>query len=471
MTTNQPLVELRGFTAVDPRSGRVLLEDINLTVMPGEQVLLLGASGAGKSTLLDAIRGVVPHSVPLDISGECFVAGEPVIANTVAGLSRTVGNVPQDPHASITLPLVEDEIALTLENHGVHPNQIGQRVNDLLASVDAEHLLRQRTQTLSGGWVQRVATVAALAARPRVVLADEPTSMLDGAGVVAVMQVLTELTGQQGALVLVEHRLDELADGPGLPERTVVIDQGRIHADGPTHHVLAEHAEQLEANGVWVPGVQLPAFGPGTTTETEALVSARGLTVKPAADANPVVTDIDLEISPGDRIAVMGANGTGKTTLLMALAGLTDSEGEITGQQPVMVFQNPEHQFLTHSVEDELAFGLLPGDSTEASVEHLSQAFGLDHLAQLNPFRLSGGEKRRLSVAAGLLAAKHGSEPTVLLADEPTFGLDRAATTTMLNELAGYAEAGGAVAIITHDRRIADAWATRIVTVSQGALV
>lgn len=471
MTTNQPLVELRGFTAVDPRSGRVLLEDINLTVMPGEQILLLGASGAGKSTLLDAIRGVVPHSVPLDISGECFVAGEPVIANTVAGLSRTVGNVPQDPHASITLPLVEDEIALTLENHGVDPDQIGQRVTDLLASVNADHLLRQRTQTLSGGWVQRVATVAALAARPRVVLADEPTSMLDGAGVAAVMQVLTELTGLQGALILVEHRLDELADGPGLPERTVVINQGRIQADGPTQQVLAEHAEQLEANGVWTPGVQLPAFGPSTTTETEALVSARELTVKPAADADPVVTDIDLDISPGERIAVMGANGTGKTTLLMALAGLIDSQGEITGQQSVMVFQNPEHQFLTHSVEDELRFGLLPGDSTEASVERLSQVFGLDHLAQLNPFRLSGGEKRRLSVAAGLLAAKHGAAPTVLLADEPTFGLDRAATTTMLNELADYAEAGGAVAIITHDRRIADAWATRIVTVSQGALV
>lgn len=471
MTTNQPLVELRGFTAVDPRSGRVLLDDLNLTIMPGEQVLLLGASGAGKSTLLDAIRGVVPHSVPLDISGECFVAGKPVIANTVAGLSRTVGNVPQDPHASITLPLVEDEIALTLENHGVDPNQIGQRVQGLLASVNAEHLLRQRTQTLSGGWVQRIATVAALAARPQVVLADEPTSMLDGAGVAAVMQVLTELTSNQGALILVEHRLDELADGPGLPERTVVIDQGRIHADGPTHQVLAKHAEQLEANGVWTPGVQLPAFGESTTTETEALVSARGLTVKPAVDADPVVTDIDLEISPGERIAVMGANGTGKTTLLMALAGLIDSAGEITGQQPVMVFQNPEHQFLTHSVEDELRFGLLPGNSTEASVERLSEAFGLDHLTQLNPFRLSGGEKRRLSVAAGLLAAKHGAAPTVLLADEPTFGLDRAATTTMLNELADYAEAGGAVAIITHDRRIAEAWATRIVTVSQGALV
>lgn len=471
MTTNQALVELRGFTAADPRSDRVLLDDINLTVMPGEQVLLLGASGAGKSTLLDAMRGVVPHSVPLDISGECFVAGGPVIANTVAGLSRTVGNVPQDPHASITLPLVEDEIALTLENHGVDPDQIGQRVHDLLASVNAEHLLRQRTQTLSGGWVQRVATVAALAARPQVVLADEPTSMLDGAGVAAVMQVLTGLTGTEGALILVEHRLDELADGPGLPERTVVIDQGRIQADGPTHQVLAEHAKQLEANGVWTPGVQLPAFGPRATTEPEALVRARGLTVKPAADADPVVTEIDLDISPGERIAVMGANGTGKTTLLMALAGLIEADGQLTGQQPVMVFQNPEHQFLTHSVEDELRFGLVPNDNTDASVACLSQAFGLDHLAQLNPFRLSGGEKRRLSVAAGLLAAKHGAAPTVLLADEPTFGLDRAATTTMLNELADYAEAGGAVAIITHDRRIADAWATRTVTISQGALV
>lgn len=460
MTANQPLVELRGFTAVDPRSGRVLVEDINLTVGPGEQILLL-----------DAIRGVVPHSVPLDISGECIVDGEPVITKTVAGLSRSVGNVPQDPHASITLPLVEDEIALTLENHGVDPNHIGQRITELLAAVGAEHLLHHRTQTLSGGWVQRIATVAALAAKPRIVLADEPTSMLDGAGVAAVMQVLTELTGSEGALILVEHRLDELADGPGLPERTVVIDQGRIQADGSTHEVLAEHAEQLEANGVWTPAVQLPDFAPATAAGSQALLSARNLTVKPAPTADAVVTDIDLDIHPGERIAVMGANGTGKTTLLMALARLIESEGEITGNQPVMVFQNPEHQFLTHSVEDELRFGLLRNDNTAASVQRLSQTFGLEHLSKLNPFRLSGGEKRRLSVAAGLLAAKHGSEQPLLLADEPAFGLDRAATVTTLTELANYAEAGGAVAIITHDQRVADTWATRIITVDQGALV
>ncbi|GAA2043772.1 hypothetical protein GCM10009720_25820 [Yaniella flava] len=470
MTMTTPLVELRGFTAVDPRTDRVLLDDINLTVMPGEQILLLGASGAGKSTLLDAIRGVVPHSVPLETAGACLVAGEPVLANTVAGLSRRVGNVPQDPHASITLPLVEDEIALTLENHGVDPDEIGQRVTDLLASVDADHLLRQRTDTLSGGWVQRIATVAALAARPRIVLADEPTSMLDGAGVASVMQVLTELTGTEGALILVEHRLDELADGPGLPARAVVINEGHIQADGPTHQVLAEHADQLEANGVWTPGVQLPQFVPAEEPETEALLSARGLTVRPAPGTDPVVNHVDLDIYPGERIAVMGANGTGKTTLLMALAGLLESEGTIEGCRPVMVFQNPEHQFLTHSVDDELRFGLEPNANTEASITQLSQAFGLDHLAALNPFRLSGGEKRRLSVAAGLLAARHGSDATVLLADEPTFGLDRAATTTMLKQLADYADAGGAVAIITHDQRIADAWATRIVTVSQGAL-
>src|SRR5699024_11908202 len=143
----------------------------------------------------DLIRGVIPHSVPLEVSGECLVAGSPVLATSVAELSAVVGNVPQDPHASITLPLVEDEIALTLENHGVDPLQIGQRIVELLESVGAEHLLRQRTQTLSGGWVQRVATVAALAAHPQVVLADEPTSMLDGAGVASVMQVLTELVG------------------------------------------------------------------------------------------------------------------------------------------------------------------------------------------------------------------------------------------------------------------------------------
>ncbi len=471
MTHTQPLVELRGFTAVDPRSQRVLLDDINLTVYPGEQILLLGASGAGKSTLLDAIRGVVPHSVPLNISGECDVAGEPVITRTVAQLSALVGNVPQDPHASLTLPLVEDEIALTLENHGVAPAEIGPRVQQLLQAVDAEHLMHQRTQTLSGGWVQRIATVAALAARPRIVLADEPTSMLDGAGVASVMHILTELTGTEGALILVEHRLDELADGPGLPERTVVIDGGRIQADGDTQQILAEHAAELEANGVWTPGGQLPEFLPPAVHSTEPLLCARGLNVRPVPQAEVVVADVDLEVHPGERIALMGANGTGKTTLLMALAGLLDVEGELAGRQPVMVFQNPEHQFLTHSVHDELRFGLDRDDAIETAVQELTAVFGLEHLTELNPFRLSGGEKRRLSVAAGLLAAQHRSEPTVLLADEPTFGLDRANTTVMLEQLAEHAKNGGAVVIITHDQRVAQSWATRTITVNQGVLV
>lgn len=471
MTTNQPLIALRGFTAVDPRTGRVLLDDINLTVHPAEQLLLLGASGAGKSTLLDAIRGVIPHSVPLDISGQCQVAGQPVQAHTVAQLSATVGNVPQDPHASICLPQVEDEIALTLENHGVDPEHIGQRVNTLLSAVDAQHLLHHHTQTLSGGWVQRIATVAALAAKPQIVLADEPTSMLDGAGVASVMHMLTQLTGNQGALVLVEHRLDELQDGPGLPQRTVVINDGRIQADGPTHQVLAEHAKHLEANGVWTPGGQLPQFEKQHIPGNDALLTAQNLSVRPVPTTEPVITDIDLSIHPGERIAIMGANGTGKTTLLMALAGLTESTGILDGNPPVMVFQNPEHQFLTHSVHDELRFGLPSDPTTETTIQQLTEAFGLTHLNRLNPFRLSGGEKRRLSVATGLLAAQHRGKPTVLLADEPTFGLDRSATGTMLQALADHAATGAAVVIITHDQRIADAWATRTITVEQGALV
>src|SRR5699024_7995220 len=115
--------------------------------------------------------------------------------------------------------------------------------------------------------------------------------------------------------------------------------------------------------------------------------------------------------------------------------------------------------------------GLRPDPATEASVHQLKTKFGLEHLGGLNPFRLSGGEKRRRSVAAGLLAAKHGEAPTGLLADAPTFRLDRASTTSVLNVLADYAETGGAVVIITHDQRLAQAWATRILTVAEGALV
>ena len=467
MSVAEPLVELRGFTAVDPRSGRVLLEEIDLSVASGERVLLLGASGAGKSTLLDAIRGVVPHSVPLEVSGECLVDAEPVVGSTVAELTRMIGTVPQDPHASICLPTVEDEIALTLENHGVEPGQIGWRIAEVLDEVGAGHLKDQRTRTLSGGWLQRIATVAALAARPRLVLADEPTSMLDGAGVAQVMELLTQLTGDDGALILVEHRLNELAEesgGPGLPPRTVVMEAGRILADGPTDQLLQEHADRLDAGGVWVPGATIGSFPEAQPAPSE-LLRATGLTVKPDPhdpEILPVFGGLDLTVRAGERVVVRGPNGSGKTTLLTALAGLVPlrpgraggNSGELTGVAPVMVFQNPEHQFLAHTVRDEL------GDDDHGA--ELARLFGLEHLLELSPFRLSGGEQRRLSVALGLLAVRRRDVPTVLLADEPTFGLDRASTVAVMTELAAYAASGGAVVVVTHDDDLTAAWASRV---------
>lgn len=474
-----PLVQLREFTAVDPRSGRVLLDDVNLTVYPGETVLVLGASGAGKSTLLDAIRGTIPHSVPLHTTGVCQVAEQAVAEHTVAQLSRTIGTVPQDPQASICLPNVEDEIALTLENHGVEAGQISARIEQLLAAVGAGHLRHRRNRSLSGGWLQRIATVAALAAEPRLILADEPTSMLDGAGVASVMDLLTALTGQEGALLLVEHRLDELAAGPGLPERTVVVDQGRIVADGETPRVLDEHAEMLDAHGVWTPWSEIDSFpggGAPVSLQRTPMLSAEGLTVTPERDAAPVLDGLDFSVRAGERIAVMGDNGSGKTTLLLALAGLARHTGQVTGAQPVMVFQNPEHQFLAHTVDDELAFGLPAGTDTA----EMAKRFGLTELGEINPFRLSGGEKRRLSVAAGLLAAGHRDGPAVLMADEPTFGLDRATTSAVMSGLANFAAgasgapgtvgADRAVVIVTHDDALARAWATRIVRVENGQL-
>src|SRR5699024_1576723 len=147
---------------------------------------------------------------------------------------------------------------------------------------------------------------------------------------------------------------------------------------GPTDRVLAEHADQLEANGVWTPGVRLPVYKVPTIDAAAApLLRAANLTVRPAPKADPVVTNINLDIHAGERIAVMGANGTGKTTLLIALAGLLACHGDITGRPPVMVFQNPEHQFLAHSVHDELRFGLTPDEHTEAAIQRLSTAFGI----------------------------------------------------------------------------------------------
>ncbi|KZC96505.1 ABC transporter ATP-binding protein [Clavibacter tessellarius] len=468
-----PVVALDG-VGVAFRS-REVLRDVTCRIGAGERILVIGPSGSGKSTLLHVVTGVVPHSVHATMTGSATVAG--LVDAPVLDRVRHVGFVAQDPSAAVVLPTVEQDVALVLENHGVDPAEVDARIDEALEAVGAGHLRHRETDRLSGGEAQRVAIAAALAARPALLVLDEPTAMLDAAGVRAVRDAIARLPAEV-AVLMVEHRLDAL--GPeGLPARTIALDPaGRLLADGPTHEVLREHAAALAESGCWVPGWAADAHTPvpraSAAPAAEPVLRAVGLAVHPAAvrprrfrrapdPLPPVLAGVDLALRPGELVALIGANGSGKSTLLRTLAGLVPPvAGSVAGARPGMVFQDPAHQFVAASVRDEIAVGLADDDPR---IDDALRCHRLEHVRDASPHRLSGGEKRRLSLAAMLV-----HDRPVLLADEPTFGLDRRDAEAAMGALVD-ASRTRAVVFSSHDLALVGRHATRAVVLGRGTVI
>ncbi len=474
------MISTHGLSVRYPGAHRQVLDGLDLHVRAGEDVLLLGGSGGGKSTLLRVLAGVVPQVVDADVTGSVRVDDLDVDATTpTARVARSVGYLTQSPADQLCLPTVLDEVGFGLENRAVPADRIRPRVDAALRAVGAAHLAHRRTGDLSGGEGQRVALAATLVTEPRVLLLDEPTALLDPAAARGVAAAVRAASGPDRATVLVEHRLDELAH---LPGRTVVLDgDGRVAADGRTGDVLLAHAARLVALGLGLPlraelraaGVASPAdlpVGDGTRRPDPAVAAsalrARGLRVR--RDGRDVLHGVDLDLGAGRVTAVVGPNGSGKSTLLLALAGLLAATGTVRGGTVGMVFQQPEHQLLARTVRDEVAWGPRRArvDGVDALVDAALDRYLLAGLAAHDPFRLSGGQQRRLSLAA---AAVCGHD--VLLADEPTFGQDRRSTLACGDALRGLADEGRAVVVVTHDLRLVAELADDVLVLRDGRVV
>ena len=450
------------------------VRSLDLTIEPGERVLLLGASGSGKSTLLAALAGVLGDD-----------QGEEEGALTVGGARPAAGRagfVQQDPESQVILPRVGDDVAFGPENLGVPAAEIHRRVPLALAQVGLAVALTASATALSGGQKQRLALAGVLAMRPGLVLLDEPTANLDPEGVVAVRDAVVRAAAASGAtLVVVEHRVGTWLD---IVDRVVVLGPEGVRADGPARSVLREQGADLAAGGVWVPGRDPVVVVPSTPGEpllrTEALVVGRG---RPAAVVG------HLAIDGGALVAVTGPNGAGKTTLALTLGGLVQPVAGRVGATAALaaglrgdpwrwrsrellsriavVFQSPQHQFLTGTVRDELAVGLralhVPEERRRARVDELLDRLGLAPLAAANPFTLSGGQQRRLSVGSALAAA-----PRLVILDEPTFGQDAVTWAALVGLLADVVAGGTGVVAVTHDPLLAAA-AHRTVPIGRGA--
>ncbi|MFC9919218.1 ABC transporter ATP-binding protein [Agromyces binzhouensis] len=446
---------------------RPAVQDLDLRIHAGERVLLLGPSGSGKSTLLHALAGVLGGDDEGEHHGRLLLDGRsPADARGRAGL------VLQDPDSQVILARVGDDVAFGCENLGIPREEIWRRVRDAIDAVGFDLPLSHPTSRLSGGQKQRLALAGALAMRPGLLLLDEPTANLDPRGVAEVREAVARVLDRTGAtLVVVEHRVDVWLD---LVDRVVVLGaDGRLLADGPPSVVLDERREALAAAGVWVPGVPLdvpgathaaaPGAAPALSTEGLAIGRPRGAVLHEG---------LDVVVPAASSSVLTGPNGAGKSTLALTLGGLlAPRAGRVVaaptlargiGDAPVRwrsrelltrigtVFQEPEHQFVATTVRDEVAvapraLGLAPAE-VDARVDEVLHRLRLDHLAGANPFTLSGGEARRLTVGAVL-----ATRPSAVILDEPTFGQDRLGWIELVRLLHELVREGTALLSVTHD--------------------
>ena len=444
-------VTLRGFGWRHAGRRAWAVRGVDLRIAHGERVLLLGPSGAGKSTLLAALAGLLPED-----SGES--EGSVEIDGLEPSKARErVGIVFQDPQTQLVMARSGDDVAFGLENRSVPAEEIWPRVIEALERVGFPYPLDRPTAALSGGEQQRLALAGILALRPGLLLLDEPTANLDPAGGALIRTAIARSHDADTTLVLVEHRV---AEALPLVDRVIVLEPGGgVRADGTPSAVFADLGDRLAEQGVWVPGRPLPTHR-AVSPPADSLVRAEAVTVRQRLPA------VSVSARAGEALAVTGPNGAGKSTLALLLGGLlAPTSGRIDAapggaphrwraaaltQRIGSVFQAPEHQFVTSRVADELALGPRrlgrSAASVSATVDELLERLRLTRLAGANPYTLSGGEARRLSVATALATA-----PRLLVLDEPTFGQDRRTWIELVELLARLRDDGHGIIAVTHD--------------------
>ncbi len=500
-----------------------MLRDISLNIDKGECFGITGASGAGKTTLCRTLTGILPYSTRLTpdqlvqhFRGNVTLMGNPVNAKTPN--THTIGMVLQDPENQFLRMSVLHELGLGLQIQGMPTEEILQRVHDALVWVGLEHLwhgaMYLHPADLSGGQKQRIAIAAFLALRPQVLILDEPTSDLDPIGKREVIETIARLRRDYAmTVVLVEQDPEILST---FCDRIALMHEGRIEliaspAEFYANKTLLEQcgasASELtriswatnytyasrppltltEAESAFVPSLDFAEIKPQEGQQVpsqEVIVQAEQVGYK-YNDGTIALQDIDFTLYRGEMLALLGPNGSGKTTFAKILAGiyrLTSGQIHVLGQDVALkrvrallprtvsyVFQNPDHQLFCRSVNDEIEYGLKHlGMVAEQRREVITSTLEAVHLTDVrneDPLFLSKGQRQRLAVAAVLALG-----PEIVIVDEPTTGQDYRSITEIMNLLCELQRQGKTIVIITHDMTLVAEYCQRVVAFRQGKL-
>lgn len=527
MTRNALGIQVSRLGFAYPGGARVL-DDVSFEVAPGARVLLAGATGSGKSTLLRCLKPeLIPHG---EYSGEVLVDGQRVKGFNPQLSAGRIGFVMQDPKQQVVMDTVKAELAFGLENLSTPQELIQRRVAEIANYFGINGWMERNTSELSGGETQIVNLAAVIAMQPRTLLLDEPTAMLDPIAAREFIELVERVNDELGiTILLVEHQQEDLL---ATINRVLYLDGGRLAFDGTTRDFarwlygssspnrralpVAAQLYLQQASGESVDAGEIPlgvregrwwlwqnrpeaatalgvvgacpeagrpsgkaAFretGPprgkaaSRKRSSAAVVEARHVWYRYGKEDRYILKDLSLEVVGGSILGIVGANASGKSTLLSLLAGsLKPQHGRIvqaSGKQFGMLTQDPTTLFLRDSLLEDLMDHAAAFGYGEAEVEAMLARVGLADKRGRHPFDLSGGEQQKLGLAKLLL-----TQPDVLLLDEPTKGLDARALIELRALLLQESAAGRAIIIVSHDLEFVAATADECLMLFDGETV
>ncbi len=524
----EPVIEIEDLWWRYEYSKDWVLRGIDLKINPGEFVVITGPNDSGKSSLISAFNGLIPHSQRGVMKGSVKVLGLDVATSDVAALCAFVGMTFQDPETQFLLSRVDEEVAFGPQNLGFPPDEVRKLVTWALDVTRLSEMRMKDPVELSGGQKQRTALAATLSMNPKIMVLDEPTSMLDPIGKEEIMEIITSMKSRRlvETIVVVEHHLEELAK---IADRFILLKNGEILLDEPTEKFFSDPDFLIE-NGVRVPDVcaisgylkkrnilgnitltldeavdalvklfrerklqpnrmDVESYRPLAQISDEAAIEVENLHfVYP--DGTVALRGVDIKIRKGEFVALIGQNGSGKTTLSKLMAGIykpTSGSVKVFGMDTKVtptpnliarvgyVFQNPDHQIFNDTIRKELEFGLknllsfklVKEEEIEQRIRESMRITGVpEEILEEHPFLMSKGMRQRIAIASVL-----AMRPQVLIVDEPTTGQDTPQSIDVMNFLQKLNEMGHTIIIITHEMWIVAGWARRTIAMAEGKIL
>jgi energy-coupling factor transport system ATP-binding protein len=510
---SQPIIEFTNFTFQYFSQSEPTLHDINLKILPGQKILIVGPSGSGKSTLGHCLNGLIPFSYKGEVHGSLKINGKETSTLDIFKLSKTIGTVLQDSDAQFVGLTVGEDIAFALENDNIPTVEMHQRVRSVAQMVDMHNWLTSSPFELSGGQKQRTSLAGVMIDDVDILLFDEPLANLDPATGKRAIEIIDDIHKQSGKTVLIiEHRLEDVLHRD--VDRVIVINDGRIIADMDAHSLVASVVlqetgirEPLYVTALKYAGVQVTeAMQAGYIETLKSELSRDALQIwyrhiQPTMHINtrpsilrmenisfsydglrPVLEDINFDIVEGEMVSIVGKNGAGKSTLSKLLCGFEKEDkgcilyrGEDIRTKSIkeraeiigLVMQNPNQMISKPLIFDEVALGLrlrqIPEDKIIARVEKVLKVCGLAPFIDWPISALSYGQKKRVTIASILVL-----DPKILILDEPTAGQDYRHYTEIMEFLVEINKLGVTIILITHDMHLMLEYTPRAIVLADG---